>query len=391
MTIALRLPVKAACTLSMAGILCVSQFFSAYSWAESDGKTLKGGVMHTDRVQDLPTVNEDEIKNLDPGTTLDMVISTGLTTGISAEGDEFFAKLSRDYVVDGKIVLPKGTLVHGQVNTMQDKKWAGRNAWVATKFDYLITPDGREIPIEGQFNNRDSKVKAAAKVVGRASGFTAAGGVVGAMLVLRYGGLAAVAASNGYALAGGAAIGGAAGLTAAMVSKGKSLMIEPGSDIKVKLAEPLSLPTMNMPDAKAEDFSLPGLDVKVIGYRFDKDPFGEANEITLTLAIDNKTENSFSSFDVGLQDEHGNTFYPSPFGDTGMWFKKLSPNTKMNTNITFNVDNTKRVHHLVFFKQYTRQPLAKFALTDDMQMSGKAQKNSQKALAKKAQAKSDDW
>ena len=212
------------------------------------------------------------------------------------------------------------------------------------------------------------------------------------MVVLRYGGLAAVAASNGYALAGGAAVGGAVGLTAAMVRKGKSAMIEPGAEIKVKLAEPISLPTVNMPDAKADDYTLPGLNVKVLGMRVDKDPFGENNELTLTLDIENRTENSFSSFDVGLQDEYGNTFYPSPFGDTGLWFKKLGPNSKTTANVTFNVDNTKRPHHLIFFKQYTRQPLAKFALTDDLKMDAKSQKALNKSLAsKKTQSQNDDW
>ena len=66
-----------------------------------------------------------------------------------------------------------------------------------TRFDYLITPDGREVPIEGNSTTRDSKGKAAAKVVGRAAGYTAFGGVVGTMLVLKYGGLAAAVASHG--------------------------------------------------------------------------------------------------------------------------------------------------------------------------------------------------
>ncbi len=356
---------------------------ASLSYAEEAGSTvLKGNVIQTNKRNNTPTVNEDDIKAIPPGSTLDMVISTAVTTGVSVEGDEFFGKVSKDYTVDGKVVIPKGTIVHGLVEEMEGPKRAGRNGYISTKFDYMITPDGREISIEGKNTTRDSKVKAAAKVVGRASGFTAVGGIAGAVMVLKYGGLAAVAASNGYALAGGAAVGGTIGLTAAMLTKGKNAMIQPGAEIRVKLAEDLHLPTMNMPDASAENYVLEGLKVKVVGLRFDKDPFGEPTEINLTLDVTNHTENTFSTFEIGLEDEYGNLFYPSPFGDTGMWFSKITPNTHVTSNITFNVDNIKTAHKLVFFKQYSREPLAKIALTDAMvtdKKSGRTKKAEQAA------------
>lgn len=380
---------KRSLSIALCGLLATSGTLFLTANAE---KTLKGGVIHTDKYNNTPSINPDDIKEITPGTVLDMVISTGLSTGVSTEGDEFFAKVTKDYVVDGKVVIPKGTLVHGTVQQMTDRKRAGRNAWIATKFDYMITPDDREIPIEGQHTTRDSKLKAAAKVVGRASGYTAVGGVLGALTVLKYGGIAAVVASEGYALAGGAAVGGTIGLTAAMIKKGKSAMIEPGAEIRVKLSEPIQLPTMNMPDVTANDTKLEGLDVKVLGLRYDKDPFGEANEITLSLDIGNYTENTFSSFEIGLQDEYGNTFYPSPFGDTGLWFKKLTPNTKSVANVSFNVDNPKQQHYLVFFKQYTREPLAKIAISDAMQPQNKtAQKAQKKLMSKKASADNFDF
>lgn len=373
--------------------LCASLLLSAIllwyaplvspSYAQEVGSTvLKGNIIQTNKRNNTPTVNEDDIKAIPPGSTLDMVISTAVTTGVSVEGDEFFGKVSKDYTVDGKVVIPKGTIVHGVVEEMEGPKRAGRNGYISTKFDYMITPDGREISIEGKNTTRDSKAKAAAKVVGRASGFTAVGGIAGAVMVLKYGGLAAVAASNGYALAGGAAVGGAIGLTAAMLTKGKNAMIQPGAEIRVKLAEDLHLPTMNMPDASAENYVLEGLKVKVLGLRFDKDPFGEPTEINLTLDVTNHTENTFSTFEIGLEDEYGNLFYPSPFGDTGMWFSKITPNTHVTSNITFNVDNIKTPHKLVFFKQYSREPLAKIALTDAMvtdKKSGRGKKTEQAA------------
>jgi hypothetical protein len=319
-----------------------------------------------------PTVNTEDLRVVAPGTALDLVLSTEIAADETVEGDEFLGKIIKDVQVDGRVVIPRGTVLHGVLSTLEGPKRAGRNGYINARFDYLNTPDGRKVPIEGNSSTRDSKGKAAAKVVGRAAGYTAVGGVVGTLMVLQYGGLAAAAASHGTALAGGAAIGGAAGLTIAMLMKGKSVMLQPGTEMLVKLSEPLKLPTMTMPDETAEDFSIPGLEVKVAGMRIDRHPFGEMTEIKLTLDILNQTENTFSKFDIGLEDELGNLFFPSPLGDTGMWFSKIKPSSHINSNITFSVYNVKIRHKLVFFKPYSREPLAKFALTDAMLASGKA-------------------
>ncbi|HEY9682759.1 MAG TPA: hypothetical protein V6C86_14380 [Oculatellaceae cyanobacterium] len=317
-----------------------------------------------------PTVNTGDVRVVVPGTELDMVLSTEIASGETVEGDEFFGRISKDVLVDGRVVIPRSTQVHGVLSTLEGPKRAGRNGYINARFDYLITPDGREVPIEGNSTTRDSKGKAAAKVVGRAAGYTAIGGVVGTVMVLEYGGPAA--ASNGYVLAGGAAVGGAAGLTLAMLMKGKSVMLQPGAEMHVKLSEPLKLPTVTMPDETAEDYSIPGLEVKVAGVRIGRHPSGEMTEITLTLDILNQTENTFSTFEIGLEDELGNLFFPSSLGDTGMLFGKIKPSSHLTSNITFSVDSVKFRHKLVFFKPYSREPLAKFALTDAMLASGKA-------------------
>lgn len=381
-TICMNPAINRVLTVALSASLILSGPIALGSYASAEdginGTVLKGNIIQTEKRNANPTINADDIKQVAPGTTLDMVISTAVSAGVNVEGDEFYGKVSKDYCVDGKVVIPKGTIVHGTVQKLEGPKRAGRNGYISTRFDYMITPDGREITIDGGSTTRDSAGKAAAKVVGRAAGFSLGGGVLGAVMVLKYGGMAAVAASNGYALAGGAALGGAAGLTAAMLTKGSSAMIQPGAEIRVQLKDDLKLPTMNMPDVSTDDFTLDGLKVKVLGMRYDKDPFGEPNEITLTLDIDNKTENTFSTFEIGLEDEYGNAFFPSPFGDTGMWFSKITPNTHATNNLTFNVDNIKSLHKLVFYKQYSREPLAKIALSDAMVTDKKNSKRSKK-------------
>ncbi len=373
----LALSLAVLMVLPAAGLLTAS----AEATSSSAGEALQGNVIETNQHSSQPTINAGEMKQIVPGTTLNLVVSTELSPGVSTSGDEFFGKISKDYIVDGKVVIPKGTIVHGIVDVIAAPKRAGRNGYINTRFDYMITPDGREISIGGQNTTRDSAGKAALKVAGRAAGFTLGGGVVGAVMVMKYGGMAAVAGTNGYALAGGMALGGAAGLTSAMLTKGHNAMIQPGAELEVKINEAMRLPTVNMPDASADNLTLAGLNVKVLGVRMGKDPFGEPDEITLTLDIDNKTENSFSTFEIGLEDDFGNNFYPSPFGDTGMWFSKIDPNSHVTSNLSFNVDNIKAAHTLVFYKKYSREPLVKIALTDAMLSDKKASKKLDKKVS----------
>ena len=341
---------------------------------------LHSTVTHTEcNSPQSPTVNTGDVRVVAPGTALDLVLASAIAADETAEGAEFFGKIIKDVLVDGRVVIPRGTVLHGVLSTLEAPKRAGRNGYIDAHFDYLTTPDGRHVPIEGNSTTRDSKGKAAAKVVGRAAGYAAIGGVVGSVMVLQYGGLAAVAASHGTALAGGAAIGGAAGLTIAMLTKGKSVMLPVGAELQVILGEPLNLPTMTIPDETAEDFSVSGLNVKVAGMRIDRHPLGDMTEITMTLDILNQTENTFSTFDIGLEDELGNLFFPSLLGDSGMSNK---PGSHFNSNVTFSVYNVKMRHKLVFFKPYSREPLAKFALTNAMLASGKASPKGKPVVAR---------
>lgn len=339
-------------------------------------EALKGNIIKTETEANTGQVNPDQLVTVQEGDLLEMKISTVIESGLSTEGDEFFGKLSRDYTVGGKVVLPRGTIVHGVVDEMTEAKWAGRNGHIAMKLDYLITPDGREIPIEGTSTTRDNKAVAALKVAGRTVGYTAVGGAIGAIMALKIGGVALAAASEGYLLAGGAAVGGAVGLGAALASKGMSAHIPEGAELKIKLQEGLQLPTMEMPQARVDDVKLEGLNVSIMNVLVKKDPFGERREMVLTLDISNQTKYAFSTFDLALMDEYGSVHYASPFGETGLWFQRLAPNSRMRGAMSFTVDDPTLQHYLVFYQQYTRQPLAKIAIdaTDPVELEGKGKR-----------------
>jgi hypothetical protein len=325
----------------------------------------KGSISVTEQLKrKYPTVNYDDMVAVEEGETLDVKIASILGDGLNVEGDEFYGKLSKDYTVKGKLLLPKGTVIHGSIEAITPARRMGRNGHIAMKFDYLITPDGREIPIEGDGSTLKSKAGETATAVAKVAGFTLGGGVIGAVVALRAGGLALAAASNGYTLGIGAGVGAAGGLAMGLMHKGESALLQPNTELKIKLGENMKLPSMQVTNGSVDTVALAGLTVNILGYRLQNDAFGQRREITLSVDMSNQTPHSFSTFDMALMDEDGRIFYPSPFGDTGLMFGKLSSNARLKGNLSFNVEDANLQHYLVFYSQYPRAVVAKVAVDE---------------------------
>ncbi|GAI63396.1 unnamed protein product, partial [marine sediment metagenome] len=73
-----------------------------------------------------PTVNKGDVRVVAAGTVLNLYLTTEIASGETVEGDEFFAKISKDVLADGRVVIPYGTRVHGVLSTMEGPKRAGR-------------------------------------------------------------------------------------------------------------------------------------------------------------------------------------------------------------------------------------------------------------------------
>ena len=198
---------------------------------------LEGGVMKSDQIRnDLESeLFTGKVETLNRSDIIHMTVSQVLDSNINIEGDEFFAEVVNDVKGDSGIIIPKGSYAHGKISATTEAKRLGREATISLDFDYLITPDGREIPIEGKMSTKMHPVAGAAKIVAQDVGYTAVGGLIGGFAALNWLGLEAAIASQGYTLAGGAAIGGAIGLGAALIRKGNDVLIAPGDEIKVKI------------------------------------------------------------------------------------------------------------------------------------------------------------
>ena len=345
----------------------------------------EGHAEKTDQLQKLQSeLFTGEVEKLERSDVIHMTVSQVLDSNINEEGDEFFAEVVNDVSGDSGVLIPKGTIAHGRISKTEEAKRLGRPAQISLDFDYLITPDGREIPIEGRMSTKLNPVVQTSKIVAQDLGYTLAGGAVGGFLALNWLGLEAAIASQGYTLAGGAALGGAIGLGAALMRKGHDVLIAPGDEIKVKINTSVTLPVYRETALMQHELFYPGLDIMISDIKHEEDPFGEANTITLTIMITNMSDKTFSGLDLALVNDYNAIFRPSIFGDTKLMFKQIKPGDKVVGHISFAVDNINRKFWLTFYDRRTRKPLSKISIDNAYRkVSAKTKKKNDKVRTKK--------
>ena len=354
-----------------------------FSGMPSYSDVLRGGVQETFE-QDLRSQTfTGEYKQVGKHEVIEMTVDQVIDGNITIEGDEFFAKVTGDVGKNG-VVLPKGTVAHGIITQSQDAKRLGRDGYVSMKFDYLVTPDGRKIPIEGGVSTKLHPVKAFGKIVATDVGYTTVGGIAGGWFALNTLGLEAAIASQGYTVAGGAAIGGTIGLAMSLYRKGKNALIAPGDQIKIRLSSPIELPVYRDEALKQEELQYPGFTVHITNLEYEKDPFGEPNTIVLTLQVENLSDKTFSCMDITLTNDYKQVFYPSVFGDTRLMFQQIKPGDRIIGKMSFAVNDVKGVYWLTFYDRLTKKELAKISLDNAYKgVSNRVKKRNERIHKKK--------
>lgn len=353
----------------IAYFLLVASFFAYIPvFAEEEysptGNVIRGHIEVTDGYNKKNDYFTGEQEVFDKGETINMTVSEVMSAGYTQEGDEFFAEVTGEVAGKKGVILPVGTVAHGYVREMSGSKRLGRDGWIELRFDSLITPDGREIPIDAKMTTKQNVVKGTAIKVAQGTGTTLVGGVVGGLMALNILGLEAAIASQGYTLAGGAAIGGAVGLGVALYRKGKDVLLAPGDEIKVKILHDLDLPVINEEHLKQEEIFYDGLDVRIDEIKIVEDPFGEKNTIVLKMVIYNSSPKNFSTLDMGLVNELGKKFHPSIFSGSDLVIAQIKSGERSEGKMFFAVDNPSKPHWLVFYDRRTQKPLTKISLNN---------------------------
>lgn len=348
--------------------------------AEATGKTETKSELFTGTVDKL---NKKDV--------LIMTVSQVIDTNSSKEGSEFFAEITTDIDGSSGILIPSGTLAHGRIKQVVSAKRLGKEGALDLDFDYLITPDGREIPIKGKMSTRLHPTIATSKIVATDLGYTAIGSLTGGFLALASLGLGPAIASQGATIAGGAAIGGTVGLGMSLYRKGKDVLISPGDEIKVKMNTSIPLPVYKKTAFFQHELKQEGLDVKINDILYEKDPFGEVNIIKLFLTISNNTKITFSIYDLALINNYNTAFYPAVFGDTKSMFSDLKPGDNITGSISYSVDNVKNKFNLIFYDSKNKKTVAELSLNNAYrEISDKSKSQNKKILNKKNDFYKDD-
>ena len=372
-------------------IIIFTMLFSNVLMVTAD-EPLKGSVMENGEYKnDQSDIFTGSVETLNRKEIINMTVSQILDSSISIEGDEFFAEVTDDVYSNKGVIIPKGTLAHGKLTNTTAPGRLGKEASMDLSFDYLVTPDGREIPIEGKMTTKLHPVTQGAKIVAQDVGYTVAGGAVGGLMALNWLGLGAAIASQGYTLAGGAAVGGVAGLSVALIRKGNHVLIAPGDEIKVKINTSIDLPVYKEEALKQEEILYKGLDININNVKHEKDPFGEVNTITLTVLISNMSDKTLSGFDMALVNDYNAKFSPSIFGNTKLMFRQIKPGDKFIENVSFAVDNINRKYWLTFYDRKTNQVITKISVDNAYRnLPEKVKKKNEKIRTKKRNYKKDE-
>ena len=191
------------------------------------------------------------------GTLLQLSMREPVSSKLSEVGDEVFATLRKDVVVEGVTLLEEGTVVIGRVTIVKPAKRMLRGGLLHLSFDRIRLDNGLEHKLvtivqsasdfdqnekvssngEGTLKgskNGESAARNAAVAAG--IGFGAASIVIasrGVSDLLRYGRL------GGGTIATSAIVLGGAVVVGVLLTKGKDVRIEPGSIVRLKLERPL--------------------------------------------------------------------------------------------------------------------------------------------------------
>ena len=176
------------------------------------------------------------------GTVIPIVLTAYLNTRNSQVGDTFYADTTYPIWIQQRLVIPKGSTIRGTVTeVVKPGKFRGKGR-LAVRFDDILLPNGvkREFiatfrgihgPGDENLDKKSETVSAAPSTtgedVGTVVGTTGTGAIIGAVI------------GHGTGAVIGAGAGAAAGIATMLFTKGRDLVLSPGTQFDLELRKPL--------------------------------------------------------------------------------------------------------------------------------------------------------
>lgn len=87
-------------------------------------------------------------KRIAAGTRFQIEFLQTVTSSSGNEGDFFTAALKDELKTNNTIILPKGSVIRGSISNVKTAKRFSRGGMLYLDFDHVVTPNGRQIPLD---------------------------------------------------------------------------------------------------------------------------------------------------------------------------------------------------------------------------------------------------
>src|SRR6185436_15903018 len=161
------------------------------------------------------------------GTSLTLVMETGLSSATTREGQAVTARVERAVSEDGRVVLPGGSVLRGRVSEVDPSGRVSGRAHLAVKWDTLtVRGESHRIAVSDVAMTAEDNHGRDAKIIG---GGPAAGAIIGGIV------------NGGSGAKKGAIIGAGAGTGAVLINRGQDVEMPAGSRWTVRVKETVRL------------------------------------------------------------------------------------------------------------------------------------------------------
>ena len=180
---------------------------------------------------------------LPAGTRLPLVLHNAITTRNARPGDGIYLETLFPVVQDGKIIIPAGSYVQGEIlETKRPGKVKGRGE-IRVRLNTMILPNGYTVNFNAVPTNAGTGGNEQVEEEGKIKGDSDKGGDVGTLIKTTSAGagIGAIATRTGKGAGIGAGVGAAAGLAMVLLTRGPELVLPRGTTVDIALDRALYL------------------------------------------------------------------------------------------------------------------------------------------------------
>ncbi len=193
-----------------------------------------GNFSNSSNQYNLPNTLSGSIVYIQGGTTLTAALLSDISSDSLANNDNISAELDTDWVYNGQLIAPEGSILSGHATETEAASFAMKNGRIGLLFNEIMTPDGNIIPLKTNMVYIVGNSSRALNVTKRIVGGAATGLLISAVYLLMGG-------DPTRAIVTGVSIGAGAGAISAISSKGEEIRVIEGSQLEIMLTEPITV------------------------------------------------------------------------------------------------------------------------------------------------------